>query len=144
MSKERVNISGRRPKKKKRATLVYSKRVRPSLSGQRNILFVRKESHPKISKYQLEFRRLFFGSSLSFFFFLLWESAKKAWRAEAQRVREGWRGRGGERGVGVGGKGNLASEWPTLPHRRALQTDRHPHSTMWHGATEPSPAARGV
>lgn len=44
----------------------------------------------------------FFGSSLSFFFFSPLGIRKTAWRAEAQRVREGWRG-GEERGEWGGG-----------------------------------------
>lgn len=134
--KEKVNISVRR-----QALLAYSGVVRPWLSGPRNILSVRKASHPKISKYQLEFQRLFFSLSLSFFF-SLGESVKPLGE---QRLREPRRARRGRKeGFGGGGVVGLASEWPTLPHRRALQTDRHPHSTMWHGAMEPSPAARGV
>lgn len=81
---------------------MYSKRVRPSLSGQRNILCVRKESHPKISKYQLEFQRLFLAHHFLSFFFFLWESVKPLGE---RRLREWGRGWGcGERGV-VGGKG---------------------------------------
>lgn len=49
-----------------------------------------------------------------------------------------------DKSVGLAFQDNFGL-WPALlPERRALQTDRHPQYTMWHGATEHSPRAWGV
>lgn len=73
----------------RQALLAYSGLVRPSMSGQRNILSVPKASHPKISKYQLEFQRLYFFLAYHFLSSFPWGIRETAWRAEAQRAEEG-------------------------------------------------------